>query len=434
MMTATKLYVPMTQPDRDAPAQGAAVDAVGSPAAGKPPGLPSLPARLRDTLRRWRAIGAQHRSLAAEFRQENLRRLRYMACVIVPLNIIHVGVFGRADVAALGQVAAWRSGVLVSHLCMAVAMAVLGLLAHALLTRWRSTAGERAVLLAVLVVSLGFAGLLGVVDQWVTPSITPVLVGCLGVALVFLIRPVLALALYGVAGGVIAWALGLTQHDPAVLLSNRVNTLTGVMMGAALAILLWHKSGANTLLRRELQASNLRLEQQQAELQRLVTLDPLTGLINRREFERLLRLELIRAKRAAMPTTLVAIDLDHFKRVNDEFGHPVGDVLLQQVGQRLLSLLRPYDVLARYGGEEFMLLLPGTDPAAALAAADKLRVALLQPFSGDKRCLTISASLGAVTTRASTADFEQLYELADQALYRAKQLGRNRVEMAAAPV
>lgn len=374
---------------------------------------------------------ARELALAGEFRQENLRRLRYMSCVIVPLNIIHVGVFSQGDALAPDRVVAWRAGVMFSHLCMALLMTLLGLLAHGLLTRWRNPSGERAVLLGVLGVSLGFAGLLGVVDQWVTPSITPVLVGCLGIGLVFLIRPVLALALFGVAGGVIAWALGLTQHDPAMLLSNRVNTLTGVMMGAALAILLWHKSAANTLLRRELQASNLTLERQQTELQRLVTLDPLTGLINRREFERLLSLELIRARRAAMPTTLVAIDLDHFKRVNDEFGHPVGDVLLQQVGQRMLGLLRPYDVLARYGGEEFMLLLPDTDQAAATAVADKLRAALQrQPFDCVERGVTMSASLGVVTTSASQANFEQLYELADQALYRAKQLGRNRVETA----
>ena len=374
---------------------------------------------------------ARELALAGEFRQENLRRLRYMACVIVPLNIIHVGVFSQGDALAADRVVTWRAGVMFSHLCMALLMTLLGLLAHGLLTLWRNPSGERAVLLGVLGVSLGFAGLLGVVDQWVTPSITPVLVGCLGIGLVFLIRPVLALGLFGVAGGVIAWALGLTQHDPAMLLSNRVNTLTGVMMGAALAILLWHKSAANTLLRRELQASNLTLERQQTELQRLVTLDPLTGLINRREFERLLRLELIRARRAARPTTLVAIDLDHFKRVNDEFGHPVGDVLLQQVGQRMLGLLRPYDVLARYGGEEFMLLLPDTDQAAATAVADKLRAALQrQPFDCVERGVTMSASLGVVTTSASQANFEQLYELADQALYRAKQLGRNRVETA----
>jgi diguanylate cyclase (GGDEF)-like protein len=385
-------------------------------------------------LAQWQIIRTNEHALADEFRRENVRRLRFMACVIVPLNVIHVAVFAHADPTAVGQVAVWRTGVLFSHLCMALAMAVLGLAAHGLLTRWRSPAGEQAAIVGALGISLGFAGLLGAVDQWVTPSITPVLVGCLGVALVFLIRPLLAVGLFSLAGVAIAWGLGLTQHNPAVLLSNRVNTLTGVMMGAALAVLLWHKSAANTLLRRELQASNLMLERQQAELQRLAILDPLTGLINRREFERLFSLELIRARRAGMPTTLVAIDLDHFKRVNDEFGHPVGDVLLQQVGQRLLGLLRPYDVLARYGGEEFMLLLPDTEQAAAMAATEKLRAALKQqPFSCEDRSLSMSASLGVVTTRTSAASFEQLYEQADQALYSAKQLGRNRVETRSLP-
>jgi diguanylate cyclase (GGDEF)-like protein len=397
------------------------------------PGQGDLPwwALWRTACGHWRALRGHEAELADDFRRENLRRLRYMAWVIVPLNLAHVAVFSRVDAGATDHAADWRLGVLAAHLAMATVMVLLGVLAHLLLTRWRSPAGERAVVLGGLVGALGFAGLLGVVDQWVTPSITPVLVGCLGVGLVFLIRAPLVLALYGAAGLAIAWGLGLTQHDPAVLLSNRVNTLTGAMMGAALALLLWHKSAANLLLQRELRATNLTLEQQRAELQRLAILDPLTGLINRREFERLARLELIRAGRTGLSSTLVAIDLDHFKRINDAFGHPVGDQLLQLVGQRLLGLLRPYDVLARFGGEEFMLLLPDTDQAAAGVVAEKLRRALLdEPFVCDGRHLAMSASLGVVTSLTSAARFEQLYELADLALYSAKQQGRNRAETA----
>jgi diguanylate cyclase (GGDEF)-like protein len=315
-----------------------------------------------------------------------------------------------------------------THLGMALVFTLLGLLAHCLLTRWRSRLAEQVVVVVALMAGLGFGGLLGVIDQWVTPSITPVLVSCLGVGLVFLVRPGLALVLFGAAGALIATGLGLTQHNAAVLLSNRVNTLTGVFMGAALAILLWHKSAANTLLRRELQDTNLALQRHQAELQRLAILDPLTGLINRREFDRLFRQELKRSMRSATTTSLVVIDLDHFKRINDTYGHPAGDAVLEQIARHVLTLLRRYDVLARFGGEEFMLLLPDTDLTAARAVAEKLRAAIeALPLCCETQLLRVTASLGVASSQAGEDGFQPLYHRADRALYGAKQAGRNRV-------
>jgi diguanylate cyclase (GGDEF)-like protein len=292
--------------------------------------------------------------------------------------------------------------------------------------------------LAALLGSLACAGALAIVDQWVTPAITPVLIGSMAVSLVFLMRPVVAVLLFGAAGGVIVWGLGLTQANPAMLLSNRVNALSGLLMGVALSMLLWHKSGVQALLRRELQASNQQLRRQQAELQRLAVLDPLTGVINRREFERVFRHELVRAQRMGGTTSLVAVDLDHFKAVNDRHGHPVGDLVLQQVAHKLTALLRRYDVLARYGGEEFMILLPQTDLPAALAVAEKLRAAVqamalrVDGVAPGAVAPHLTVSLGVATSTPTLREFEQLYARADQALYEAKRRGRNQVASLAA--
>jgi diguanylate cyclase (GGDEF)-like protein len=225
------------------------------------------------------------------------------------------------------------------------------------------------------------------------------------------------------------WGLGLTQHDPAVLLSNRVNLLSCMVLCAALSILLWQKTVANTLLRGELQAANVVLQHQQVELHQLATLDPLTGVINRREFERLAQAVLARARRSGLPTALVVIDLDHFKKINDAWGHPAGDAVLGQTAAHLLGHLRRTDVLARYGGEEFLLLLPDSNLADALGVAEKLRAslhALEIPWEG--QTLRVSASFGVTTTGAGAEELGPLYERADQALYQAKQGGRNRVQ------
>jgi diguanylate cyclase (GGDEF)-like protein len=205
--------------------------------------------------------------------------------------------------------------------------------------------------------------------------------------------------------------------------------LSCMVFGAALSILLWQKTVANTLLRGELQAVNAVLQRQQVELQQLATLDPLTGVANRREFERLARLVLARAQRSGLPTSLIVVDLDHFKAINDAWGHPAGDAVLGQTAAHLLGHLRRTDVLARYGGEEFMLLLPDTNLADALGVAEKLRASLQDlAIPWDGQTLRLSASFGVTTTGAQAEDLGSLYSRADLALYKAKHGGRNRVE------
>jgi diguanylate cyclase (GGDEF)-like protein len=388
---------------------------------------------LRHAAAQWRSLLEQARPLRDEFRRDNLRRLRVLAGLEVPLNLVHIVLFSGPGAATTAQAVMWRQGIFWSHVVMAVLMVVLGGCAQGLLTRWHSRRAEQAVVVGALAVGLGFAGLLAVLDQWVTPSIAPLLIGSLALSLVFLIQPRLAIVLFSGTGLAMLWGLGLTQHDPAVLLSNRVNLLSCMVLSAALAILLWHKTVANTLLRGELQAANRVLQHQQVELHQLATLDPLTGVINRREFERLAGLVLARAQCTKLPAALIVIDLDRFKTINDAWGHPAGDVVLGQAAKHLQSHLRRTDVLARYGGEEFMLLLPDTDLADALGVAEKLRAslqALVMPWEG--RTLRISASFGVTTTGARVEELGPLYKRADEALYKAKQGGRNRIEMQAA--
>ncbi|WP_157018054.1 GGDEF domain-containing protein [Cryptosporangium arvum] len=171
-----------------------------------------------------------------------------------------------------------------------------------------------------------------------------------------------------------------------------------------------------------------------AEQQRLAITDPLTGLSNRRYFEQSLATEVVRARRNKRPLSLVVLDLDHFKQINDRHGHPAGDAALVQVGTLLQVITRDSDVVARYGGEEFVWLLPDTDEEGAAAMAERLRGTLAShPValpSGDP--LWITGSLGVASAR-ETIDATVLTASADEAMYRAKSEGRNRVVRATAP-
>ena len=173
-----------------------------------------------------------------------------------------------------------------------------------------------------------------------------------------------------------------------------------------------------------------RLLQAQEALRIEATHDRLTGLWNRGMILDQVERELSRARRDGGPVAVVLADLDHFKRVNDTYGHPVGDAVLVQAAERMRSELRAYDAIGRYGGEEFLVVLPGADSKTAKQVAERARLALAgSPLVVADFCLDVTASLGVAATSAPHADVSSLIQSADSSLYRAKAQGRNRVEV-----
>ena len=157
--------------------------------------------------------------------------------------------------------------------------------------------------------------------------------------------------------------------------------------------------------------------------------DALTGLWNRRAVVDILHSELARASREHTSLGVVMGDVDHFKQINDTFGHQAGDACLVQVAQRLRSLVRVYDSVGRYGGEEFLLIVPHTTLADTVKLAERLRHGLVeQSVEVSSAQLSVTASFGVTTTEAAGSDPDALLCAADQAVYRAKSRGRNRVE------
>ncbi|MFO0676856.1 MAG: GGDEF domain-containing protein [Polyangiaceae bacterium] len=171
------------------------------------------------------------------------------------------------------------------------------------------------------------------------------------------------------------------------------------------------------------------VSRQKVHFERASLVDPLTGLHNRRWLgEKLPRL-LRRHEFTSEPVSVVAIDIDHFKRVNDTFGHAAGDRVLERVAILLRDNLRPTDLVARWGGEEFVAVLPGTPGEGALVAADRVRLAVANsPFEMEGHAFDwhVTLSMGVADTKAG-CDADAILAAADAALYQAKRRGRNRV-------
>jgi diguanylate cyclase (GGDEF)-like protein/PAS domain S-box-containing protein len=178
----------------------------------------------------------------------------------------------------------------------------------------------------------------------------------------------------------------------------------------------------------ELNARIDEVEALRAELEESAIRDPLTQLFNRRYLDEFVKKEWARAERNKQPISVALLDLDFFKRVNDQFGHAAGDCVLEHFSQLLSSVARKTDIACRFGGEEFVLLMPGAPLEVAVARAEQLRrgfAELTTHFEGNAISTTVSVGVACYPRDANT--FEQLIAIADKALYQAKHSGRNLV-------
>jgi diguanylate cyclase (GGDEF)-like protein len=171
--------------------------------------------------------------------------------------------------------------------------------------------------------------------------------------------------------------------------------------------------------------------QTREDLLQQATHDGLTGVFNRRHMECVLRKEIDRAERHARPLAVGMLDADHFKNVNDSYGHQTGDEVLRTISERCRKILRSNDVFGRYGGEEFVIVFPETKLEEAGAIAERLRAAVADdPIQVGDKALGVTVSIG-LAAHAPGQDLDKLFQRADAALYTAKQDGRNLVRPSA---
>jgi diguanylate cyclase (GGDEF)-like protein len=169
-------------------------------------------------------------------------------------------------------------------------------------------------------------------------------------------------------------------------------------------------------------------ERSQRELERAARVDFLTGCYNRRAIDELGLRAIAAARRHGMPLAVLVLDIDHFKRINDELGHAVGDAALVASVARIREALRAEDVLGRLGGEEFIVLMPNTDMASAVSAGERIRVGFCRlPLVMDGHRRAVTLSIGVATLAPADRQFSQLLQRGDRAMYAAKNAGRNLV-------
>ncbi len=177
-----------------------------------------------------------------------------------------------------------------------------------------------------------------------------------------------------------------------------------------------------------LQKDGQRLTEELARVHLLSLTDDLTGLPNRRAFLRHLKDEISRSERYGFPLSIAMIDLDHFKSINDRYGHPVGDAVLRNYAKNIFTILRNHDIVSRYGGEEFAVMLPNTQLEKALTALNKVLFrARKSRFMLDGTSYSVPTISVGLTQYKHGEDIDSLLERADNAMYRAKELGRNRI-------
>lgn len=383
--------------------------------------------KLRYTLKRWQV---EHRSVVDAATTVNLRHLRWTAPVVVVMSAVQVLLLGLQLQSGPheGLALSWLRGLFQAHLAMMLAMAACTVAVRCVNplhpSRWGHWLQTGTVALGLL-----FAIAIVTIDQWVTPNITPFLVGSLLISVVFYLRPLQAGVLYLLASVGYFYGIGLTQSNPDQLFSNRLNGIAIGVLSWVMTVVMWRNFTTITRQQRQLSKVNVKLQARQEELEHLNRHDGLTGLFNRQTLKQMTEQELARARRQGGVTSLLLLDLDHFKHINDTHGHPAGDAVLRHVAALLTARVRCTDLVGRLGGEEFMVLLPGTVSAAAYKLAEKLCIDIaVNPVVWMGVTIPCQVSIGLASTEAEPGfDFEKLYSASDAALYQAKQQGRNRV-------
>ena len=218
------------------------------------------------------------------------------------------------------------------------------------------------------------------------------------------------------------------SHDGRVQFEGRLTFADGQLHDVLVSKVAWHTGDDNPEGVIGVMMDITERKQMEAELRRLATTDALTGIFNRRHFMATATVEADRARRHHRPLVGLMLDIDHFKRINDTYGHPVGDVAIKAMAAACAEAIRTVDTLGRLGGEEFAIVLPDTELDAALVVAERIRVAVSQiSIPTEKGVVCFTTSIGVAQWTGDDASAEALLSRADAALYAAKTGGRNKV-------
>ena len=360
----------------------------------------------------------------------NTQRIYYIALFGMPVGIINILMLLLSSDLATRQEQIWQTSLLAIHFSWVIIMLVFFIITGSVRRRKMSNTFQY-VLQSLFITTITLTGVgVTVIDQWITPSITPFLIACTLLGVVLLLDPLHATMLYVSMYVLFYFAIGITQLDPNILVSNRVNGISFIGLGLAVSFSLWKANCKNLEYEQHIYQQKIELEKSNRQLHFLATYDPLTHLLNRHCFVTAAQHVLKDSNYSAQKNSFALVDLDSFKQINDTYGHPVGDQVLKRVAEIFLANLRDFDIVGRWGGEEFIIVLPHTPLESGLEIIERIRSEISRTRIEVKECVVqITASFGVTELNGgSSKSFSESYCTADKALYKAKEKGRNRVE------
>jgi len=218
------------------------------------------------------------------------------------------------------------------------------------------------------------------------------------------------------------------RNNDALLITAVATTSAGILFAVLIAYSIYRVNVES--VKQERDRLEREVEARTEEIKRLSNTDPLTGLYSRRYLEEQMGVEFKRAIRYNHSLSMLLVDLDHFKKINDTLGHLAGDKVLSEVGRRLGKAIRETDFIGRYGGEEFVVILPETKASDAIQIAEKMRHLVAErPVFFEGRPIKVTASIGVAELNSGMTNYEEVFEGADKALYLSKEGGRNRTTL-----
>lgn len=364
-----------------------------------------------------------------EFARINLRRISLTSLLAMPVHLASFILFWLTVPDQPAEIV-WRQSIMITHASLFIIMLTMALLAN--LPAWLQAGPAMRAMHYIMMVVIMAGGLLVVwFDQLVGDSIVVYILVCLLCGLLYLNSPRISFLYYSLGYLAFFIILGYSQAEPHRLLAARVNGLVAAAIGLGASVVMWRQNCLNAMQRKQISEQQDLLLLKNQELEKMAFLDPLTALPNRRYFDEVVKKEVAQIRRSARQSCLIILDVDHFKNVNDTFGHTTGDEVLCQMAKLLQNSLRQTDMIARFGGEEFIILLPDTQLASGGQVADKLRQQIENRiFRAEGHAIRITASFGVAQLRLPQRMPSNYYAECDKALYQAKQKGRNRVEIA----
>lgn len=358
----------------------------------------------------------------------NINRVFYLSIVSIIIRLFSIVTFLNKVPTEYNNDNIWRAGLVLTHSIYLILLIVLAILSY----KQRNDTQVSMMTIGTQYIAIMLILLIGVVitsiDQLVTPSTTPFTIACIAIGAIFIIKPLHSLLMFLIAYIMFYFAMGIVLTDLSILLSNRVNGLTSVSLGFFLSFILWKSNVTNLQLKECILLQQKELEDKNKELQHIATYDSLTELVNRRCFEEQVSNVMLSIERHGGEACLLLIDVDDFKTINDKYGHPIGDKVLQRLASIMKSQLRRIDIVSRIGGDEFAIILVNTDIKAAKLVGEKLKNSIEKDtLIIDEQEINMTVCIGITSIDNKTDSYEEAYKYADKALYMAKTMGKNQV-------